>query len=87
MCALFVICLDDNNAVDSIEGEKQTLTCITDPFLLLPGCSGIISYISVPVSTVTITPGGDNNVIYILEGEIWTVTCAADSSRAATWIQ
>ena len=30
MCALFVICLDDNNAVDSIEREKQTFTCITD---------------------------------------------------------
>jgi hypothetical protein len=30
MCALFAICLDDNNAVDSIGGEKQTLTCITD---------------------------------------------------------
>jgi hypothetical protein len=30
MCALFVIYLDDNNAVDSIEGEKQTFTCITD---------------------------------------------------------
>ena len=86
MCALFAICLDDNNAVDNIEGEKQTLKCITDPFVLLPGCSGKISYISVPVSTVTIIPGGDNNVIYILEGEIWTVACAADSRRAATWI-
>jgi hypothetical protein len=30
MHALFAICLDDNNAVDSIEGEKQTITCITD---------------------------------------------------------
>ena len=30
MCALFAICLDDNNAVDNIEGEKQTFTCITD---------------------------------------------------------
>ena len=39
------------------------------------------------MTTVTITPGGDNNVVYILEGETWTVTCAADSSRAAAWIQ
>ena len=30
MCALFVIYLDDNNAVDSIEGEKHTFTYITD---------------------------------------------------------
>jgi hypothetical protein len=30
MCALFAICLDDNNAVDSIEGEKQTVTRNTD---------------------------------------------------------
>ena len=53
--------------------------------VLLPGYSGIhiIIYISVPLTTVTITPGGDNNVVYILEGEIWTVTCVADSSRAA----
>ena len=42
-----------------------------------------IIYITVPVTTVTLTPGGDNNVVYILEGEIWTVTCVADSSRAA----
>ena len=47
----------------------------------------IIIYTTVPVTTVTLTPGGDNHVIYILEGEIWTVTCAADSSRAAASIQ
>ena len=49
--------------------------------------SGIIIYISVPVTTVTIPPAGDKNVVYIVEGEIWTVTCAADSSRAAACIQ
>jgi hypothetical protein len=36
---------------------------------------------------VTIPPAGDNNVVYIVEGEKWTVTCAADSGRAAAWIQ
>ena len=57
--------------------------------VLLPGYSGIniIIYISVPVTTVTMTPGGDNNIVDIIEGEIWTVICAADSSRAAAWIQ
>jgi hypothetical protein len=57
--------------------------------VLLPRHSGIIIiiYISVPVTTVIITPAGDNNVVYIVEGEIWTVACAADSSRPAAWIQ
>jgi hypothetical protein len=55
----------------------------------MAGYSGIIIiiYITVPVTTVIITPGGDNNVVYILEGQIWIVTCVADSSRAASWIQ
>jgi hypothetical protein len=57
------------------------------PVVLLAGYSSINIniYISVPVITVTITPGDDNNV-YVLEEEIWTVTCAADSSRPAAWI-
>ena len=59
------------------------------PVILMAGYSGIIIiiYITVPVTTVIITPGGDNNVVYILEGQIWIVTCVADSSRAASWIQ
>ena len=57
--------------------------------VLLPGCSGIhiIIYISVPLTTVTITPGSDNNVVDIVEEKLWTVICAADSSRPAGWIQ
>jgi hypothetical protein len=39
--------------------------------VLLPGYSSIniIIYISVPVTTATITPGGDNNVVDIVQGE------------------
>jgi hypothetical protein len=58
--------------------------------VLLPGYSGIINeiiYISVPVTTVTITPGGDNNVVDIIKGETQTCTCTTDSSRPAAWIQ
>ena len=47
----------------------------------------IIIYITVPVTTVRITPAGDNNVIYIVEGESQTLTCTTDSSRPAAWIQ
>jgi hypothetical protein len=47
----------------------------------------IIIYITVPVTTVTITPAGDNNVVYIIEGETQTFTCTTDSSRPAAWIQ
>ena len=60
------------------------------PVVLLPGYSGItneIIYISVPVTTVTITPGGDNNVVDIIKGETQTCTCTTDSSRPAAWIQ
>jgi hypothetical protein len=44
-------------------------------------------YITVPVTTVTITPSGDNNVVYIVEGETQTFTCTTYFSRPATWIQ
>jgi hypothetical protein len=57
--------------------------------VLLPGYNGIIIiiYITVPVTTVTITPAGDNNVVDITEGETHTFTCTTDSSRPAAWIQ
>jgi hypothetical protein len=56
---------------------------------LLPGYSGIIIiiYITVPVTTVTITPAGDSNVIDIIKEETQTFTCTADSIRPAAWIQ
>jgi hypothetical protein len=56
---------------------------------LLPGFSGIILiiYITVPMTTVTITPAGDNNVVDIIEGDTQTFTCTTDSSRPAAWIQ
>ena len=60
------------------------------PVVLLPGFSGIfikIIYISVPVTTVRITPGGDNNVVDIVEGQTHTFTCTTDSSRPSAWIQ
>ena len=47
----------------------------------------IIIYITVPVTTVTITPAGENNVVDIIEGETQTFTCTTDSSRPAAWIQ
>jgi hypothetical protein len=47
----------------------------------------IIIYITVPVTTVTITPAGDNNVVDIIEGETQTFNCTTDSSRPAAWIQ
>ena len=60
------------------------------PVVLPPGYSGIIIKIiciSVPVTTVTITPGGDNNVVDIIKGETQTFTCTTDSIRPAAWIQ
>ena len=56
---------------------------------MLPGCSGliIIIYITVPVTTVTITPADDSNVVYIIEGEPQTFACTTDLSRPAAWIQ
>jgi hypothetical protein len=56
---------------------------------LLPGYSGIliIIYITVPVTTVAITPAGDNNVVDIIEGEAKICTCTIDFSRPAAWIQ
>ena len=58
-------------------------------FVLLPGYSGIliICYITVPVTTVKITPAGDNKVVYIIEEETHTFNCTTDSSRPAAWIQ
>jgi len=44
-------------------------------------------FITVPGSTVTITPAGDNNVVDIIEGETHTFTCSRNSSRPAAWIQ
>ena len=57
--------------------------------MLLPGYNDIIIiiYITVPVTTVTITPTGDNNVLDIIEGETQTFTCTTDSSRPASRIQ
>ena len=46
----------------------------------------IIIYITVPVTTVTITPAGYNNVVDIIEGETRTFTCTTDSCRPAAWI-
>ena len=58
-------------------------------FDLLPGYSGIliIIYITVPVTTVTITPCGGNSIVTIVEGEKQTFTCTTDSSRPAASIQ
>ena len=47
----------------------------------------IIIYITVPVTTVTISPVGDNNVVDIIEGETQTFTCTTDSRRPAAWIR
>jgi hypothetical protein len=47
----------------------------------------LIIYITVPLTTVTITPVGDNNVTYITEGETRSYTCTTDSSRPAALIQ
>ena len=46
-----------------------------------------IVYITVPVTTVTITPAGDNNIVDIIEGETKTFACTTDSNRPLTWIQ
>jgi hypothetical protein len=55
---------------------------------ILPGYNGIIIIdITVPVTTVTITPAGDNNVVDIVEGKTQTFTCTTDSSRPTGWIQ
>ena len=58
-------------------------------YQILTGYNGIIIiiYITVPVTTVTITPADDSNVVYIIEGETQTFTCTTDSSRPAAWIQ
>jgi hypothetical protein len=57
--------------------------------VLLPGYSGIINiiYITVPVTTLIITPAGDSNVVDIVEGETQTFICTTDSSRPAALIQ
>jgi hypothetical protein len=47
----------------------------------------LIIYITVPVTTVTITPVGNNNVRYIIEGETRIYTCTTDSSRPAALFQ
>jgi hypothetical protein len=80
----------DNSVLDIIEGETQTFTCTTDssrPSALIQSDIIIIIYITVPVTTVRITPAGDNNVVDIIEGETQTFTCTTDSSRPAAWIQ
>jgi hypothetical protein len=56
----------------------------------MAGYSGIIIkiiYVSVPVTTVMITPGGDNNVVVEIEGQTQIFTCTTGSSRPAAWIQ
>ena len=47
----------------------------------------IIIFITVPVTTVIITPAGDNNVVDLTEGETQTFTCTSDSIRPAARIQ
>ena len=47
----------------------------------------ILLYITVSLTTVTITPVGDKNVVDIVEGETQTSTCTTYSSRPAAWIQ
>jgi hypothetical protein len=47
----------------------------------------IIIYVTVPVTTVSITPAGDNNVVDIVKGKTQTFTCTTGSSRPASWIQ
>ena len=57
---------------------------------MLQGYSGgilIIIFITVPVTTVTITPTYDNDVVYSIGGETQKCTCSTDSSRPAAWIQ
>ena len=44
-------------------------------------------YITVLVTTATISPAGDNNVVDIVEGETQTFICTTDSCRPAAWIQ
>ena len=46
-----------------------------------------ITYITVPVTTVIITPAGDTNIVDIIEGNTQTCTCTTDSSRPVAWIQ
>ena len=46
-----------------------------------------IMYITVPATTVTITPSGDNNVVDIIEGETQIFTCTTDFSHSAAWKQ
>ena len=67
----------------------RPLHVLQTPVVLLPvySCIIIIIYITVPVTTVRITPTGDNNVLDIIEGETQTFTCTTDSSRPAAWIQ
>jgi hypothetical protein len=46
----------------------------------------IIIYITVPVTTVTITPTGASSVVdIVMVGNIFA--CTLDSSRSAVWIQ
>ena len=44
-------------------------------------------FITVPVSTVTITLASDKNVVDIIEGETQTFACTTDSSRTAAMMQ
>ena len=69
--------------------RHRHLHVLQAPVVLLPGYSVIIViiYITVPVTTVTITPAGDNNVVDIIEGETHTFTCTTDSSRPAACIE
>jgi hypothetical protein len=55
---------------------------------MLTGCRGIniIIIITVPMTTVTITPTGGNNVLDIVKGKKQTFTCTTDSSRPPAWI-
>jgi hypothetical protein len=52
--------------------------------VLLPGYNRIIiiCYVTVPVTTVTITPADDNNVVDIIEGQIHTFSCTTNYKTA-----
>jgi hypothetical protein len=47
----------------------------------------IIIYITVPVTTVTITPAGGSNAVDIIEGGTQTFACTTNSSHPAAYIQ
>jgi hypothetical protein len=80
----------DNNVVDIIGGETHICTCTTyscRPAAWILWYNYFFIFITVPVTTMTITPAGDHNVVDIIEGRTQTFTCTTDSCRPDTWIQ